>query len=70
MRPFVSSDPGAWMRPYYSDLSRRPGFANLAPALKFRALMDATVQDQPGRATEMYDSNATTQSAILGWLAD
>ena len=68
--PFVSSNPGAWMRPYYVQLSRRPGFANLAPALKFRALVDAIAQDQPGRAAEMRDSNVTTQSAILGWLAD
>ena len=41
----MSSDPGAWMRPYYMELSRRPGFANLAPALQFRALVDALAQD-------------------------
>ena len=70
MTPFVSSDPAAWMRPYYAELSRRPGFANLAPALKFLALVDAIAQDHPGRAAEMRGSNTTTQSAILGWLAD
>jgi len=32
--------------------------------------VDAIAQDHPGRAADMRDSNVTTQSAILGWLAD
>ena len=68
--PFVSSDPGAWIRPYYAAIAQRPGFFQLAPAHQFAALLDAIAADYPTRAAELRDSTTTTQSAILGWLHD
>jgi hypothetical protein len=68
--PFVSSDPGAWMRPYYAEIAQRPGFSQLAPAHRFTALLEAIGADHPARAAELRDANATTQAAVLGWLHD
>ena len=58
------------LRPYYTQVAHRPGFSQLAPAHQFAALLDAIATDYPTRATELRGSNATTQSAILGWLHD
>ena len=66
----MSSDPDAWMRPYYAEITQRPGFLQLAPAHRFTALLDAIATDYPTRAAELRDANATAQSAMLGWLHD
>jgi hypothetical protein len=67
--PFASSLPTAWLRPYYAEVARRAGFANLSPAHQFRALIDRIARQHPDRAAELRDANAATARAILGWLA-
>lgn len=69
-QPFISSDPGAWMRPIYADVARRPGFATWSTQHQFNALVDAIAAEYPQEAAKMRDDGPITQRAILGLLAD
>ena len=48
--PFISSNPDAWMRPYYEAVAAREGFAQLAIPIQFAALVDAIAVDYPANA--------------------
>jgi hypothetical protein len=63
--PFISSDPSAWLRPYFATLKRQPFFANLAPELQAAALADAIEPDYPTKAAEIRQWNAATRRAML-----
>ena len=42
---FISSDPLAWMGPYYEAVASREGFAQLAIPIQFAALVNAIAVD-------------------------
>src|SRR4051794_22378479 len=64
--PFISSDPNAWLRPYWQRLHQQQSFfANLAPELQANALADALAADHPNTAAEIREWNATTRRAML-----
>jgi hypothetical protein len=65
----LTSDPHAWLRPYYATVKQSPSFAHLAPSLQFSALCDAVAKDHPSRAAWMRDWSPTAQDAALTWLA-
>jgi hypothetical protein len=65
--PFVSSDPDAWMRPYYEAIASREGFAHLAIPTQFATLVNAIAQDHPAWAAKLRDiDDLPSQRAILG----
>ena len=67
--PFVSSDPHAWLRPYWADLHRQHAFfGNLAPELQAAALADALAQDHAAKAAEIRAWSPTTTRAMLAVL--
>jgi hypothetical protein len=68
--PFISSDPHAWLRPYYAELVARGGFGLLAPALQFQALIDAFAVDHPSKVADYQGWNDAGQRAFLSWLAE
>jgi hypothetical protein len=68
--PFVSSDAGSWMRPYYVQIAQRPEFARLSVNHQFGLLLETIAKDHPAQAAKLHGSNATTQRAILDSLAD
>jgi hypothetical protein len=51
--PFVSSDPDAWMRPYYEAVASLDGFALLPIPIQFAALVDAISRDHPSKAAKL-----------------
>ena len=68
--PFVSSDPDAWMRPYFEAVASREGFALLPIPIQFAALVDAIAQDHPSKAVKLREiDDLPSQRAILGSLA-
>lgn len=67
--PFISSDPHAWLRPYYVELVRRGGFGLLAPALQWDALVDAFSVDYPAKVADYRAWNDLGQRSLLSWLA-
>ena len=60
--PFVSSDPGAWMRTYYAEDRAASRVLQLAPAHQFAALLEAIAADYPAHAAQLRDSNAASRS--------
>lgn len=70
--PFISSDPGAWMRPYYVEIAQQRGFALLSPSYRFELLVARVAQDHPADAARvrLRGSSPAAQEAILRWLAD
>src|SRR3954467_9113093 len=66
---FISSDPNAWLRPYWQRLhQQQSSFVNLAPELQANALADALAQDHPTKAAEIREWNATTRRAMIAVL--
>ncbi len=68
--PFISSDPHAWLRPYYVALVTSGPFGNLAPALQFEQLLAAAGRDHPTKIRELLVWNDQAQRGLLSWLAD
>src|SRR4051794_22775021 len=69
--PFISSDPGAWMRPHYAEIAQQRGFALLSCSLRFALLVARIAQDHPAEAATLRrrGHSLAAQEAILGWLA-
>jgi hypothetical protein len=65
----LSSDPHAWLRPYFAALSQQEAFTLLAPALRFSALCDAVASDHPTKAAQMREWSPAAQEATFRWLA-
>jgi hypothetical protein len=70
MSQSAASDPHAWMRPYFADVSRRSGFGHLSIHHQFAALLDAVAVAHPARAATLREASHATQIAILSALAD
>lgn len=68
--PFISSDPHAWLRPYYVELVNRGGFARLATSTQWQALIDAVSVDHSSKVASLQSWNDAGQRALLSWLAD
>lgn len=66
--PFISSDPNAWLRPFWADLQRQPFFGHLAPELQAGALASALEADYPAKAQEIREWNLATRRAMLALL--
>ena len=64
----ISSDPHAWLRPYYAQLLDQPGFSDLAVTHQFALLVEAVAEDHPKPAALMRQYNDVTQRATLGHL--
>jgi hypothetical protein len=53
--PFVSSDPDAWMRPYYEAIASREGFALLSTPVQFATQVNAIARDHPAKAAKLLE---------------
>ena len=67
---FISSDPHAWMRPYYEAVAARESFSHLAQSHQFELLVEAIARDYPAKAALMREWNAASQRATLGVFAN
>lgn len=66
----LSSDPLAWLRPYFAELRKDPSFSYRSPSHQFAAVVDAIADDQPSRAAAMREWTPAAQDAFLRWLHD
>jgi hypothetical protein len=67
--PRISSDPHAWLRPYWADLHQQSTFfAKLAPELQAEALAEAIEAEHPTMAAEIRSWNSATRRAYLASL--
>ena len=64
----LSSDPHAWLRPFYMTLKADPAFNTLAIPLRFMALCELVAMEQHDRAPQMRDWSPAAQVGILNWL--
>jgi hypothetical protein len=64
----LTSDPHAWLRPYYIALKNDSAFWMLAEPLRFEALCCAVEREHPSRAASMREWSPAAQQGILGWL--
>jgi hypothetical protein len=64
----LTSDPHAWLRPYYIALKNDGAFWMLAEPLRFEALCCAVEPEHPSRAASMREWSSAAQQGILGWL--
>ena len=65
----LSSDPHAWLRPYYAALRSHPAFLQFAPATQFEALVKAVEREHASNAAQMREWTASAQHALLLHLA-
>ncbi|MFN8579381.1 MAG: hypothetical protein U0163_00180 [Gemmatimonadaceae bacterium] len=67
--PFITSDPNAWLRPYWQQLhDEHTFFANLAPELRANALADLLAPEHPAKAAEIRAWTPVTCRAMLAVL--
>src|SRR4051794_17694465 len=67
--PFISSDPNAFLRPYWAELHQQsPFFPNLAPELQAKALAEAVANDHPATAVAIREWNPATRRAMIAVL--
>ncbi len=64
----VSSNPHAWLRPFWAALKLQPFFDRLAPELQTEQLATALQTDHPAKAQEIREWNAATRRAMLAVL--
>src|SRR6478752_10620108 len=65
----LTSDPHAWLRPYFAALAQDHTFALRAPSTQFSALGEAVRDDQPTKAALMREWSPPAQESALRWLA-
>ena len=64
----LTSDPHAWLRPYFATLKADPAFNMLAIPLRFAALRELVELEHPDRARSMREWSPEAQSSTLKWL--
>ena len=64
----LTSDPHAWLRPYYIALKADRGLQRLAIPLRFKVLCCAVKGEHPSRAAAMREWSPAAKQGILGWL--
>jgi hypothetical protein len=65
----LTSDPHAWLRPFYARLQAHPTFSDSAPAYQFAQLCDAVAVEHPREAEEMRHWSNASQTGLLVHLA-
>lgn len=65
----LSSDPHAWLRPYFATLKADPAYQTLAVPLRFRALCDVVAVEHAERAAWMRQWSPAGQEARLTQLS-
>lgn len=68
--PMLSSDPHAWLRPYFAALRKDPSFSYRSPSHQFAAVVAAIANDHPSRAAAMREWTPAAQDGFLKWLRD
>jgi hypothetical protein len=66
----LTSDPHAWLRPFYAKLQGDQAFHHLSPSHQFAALCTAIAVDHPNEAADMGAWSDGAQRALLLHLAD
>ena len=64
----LTSDPHAWLRPYYVAVKNDGAFWMLAGPQRFEALCGAVEDEYPRRAGSMREWSPAAKQGILGWL--
>ena len=64
----LSSDPHAWLRPYFATLKADPAYQTLAVPLRFRALCDVVAVEHAERAAWMRQSPAGQEARLPSYL--
>jgi hypothetical protein len=64
----LTSDPHAWLRPYYVALKNDRAFWMLAAQQRFEALCCAVEPEHPSQAAAMCEWSPAAQQGILGWV--
>ncbi len=64
----LTSDPHAWLRPYYVAIKNDGAYWMLAGPQRFEALCCAVEPEHPSRAAAMREWSPAAQKGILGWL--
>jgi hypothetical protein len=62
----LTSDPHAWLRPYYIALKADRGLQRLAIPLRFKALCCAVKGEHPRRVAAMREWSPAAKQGILG----
>lgn len=65
----LTSDPHAWLRPYYARLRERSAFAQFSPQHQFEQLVEAVAREYPSKAARMREWTPAAQHALLNHLA-
>ena len=65
-----SSDPHAWLRPYFAALAQDHTFARLAPSIQFSAMCAAVAPERPTNAAQMREWSPAAHAGTLRWLAN
>ena len=66
----LTSDPHAWLRPYFAALAQDHAFARLAPSIQFSGLCDAVAPEHPAKAAQMREWSPAAQTGTLRGLAN
>jgi hypothetical protein len=66
----LTSDPHAWLRPFYAKLQADHAFHHLSPSHQFEQLCAAVAVDHPAEAAKMREWSDGGQRALLVHLAD
>jgi hypothetical protein len=66
----LSSDPHAWLRPYFAALRKDPAFLYLSPSHQFAAIVAAIASEHPSHAAAMREWSPAGQEGFLKWMRD
>lgn len=66
----LSSDPHAWLRPYFAALHKDPAFLYLSPSHQFAAIVAAIADEHPSHAASMQEWSPAAQDGFLKWMRD
>jgi hypothetical protein len=61
----LTSDPHAWLRPFFARLRAHPGFSDLEPRTQFRQLCEAVSVNHPTEASQMLSWSPGAQEGLL-----
>jgi hypothetical protein len=65
----LTSDPHAWLRPFFARLLAHPAFRQFAPSHQFEQLVQAVEREYPSKAATMREWSVGGQHALLSHLA-
>lgn len=65
----LSSDPHAWLRPYFARLRSQSAFSTFSPSHQFEQLVESVAREYPSKAAAMREWSPAGQHALLLHLA-